>query len=108
MQGTEDLSPDEHANNMVRLSECAKASLYPPQGEILNNFNNLNRENKEKGSKNVSIIDQAYIMVSGQVEQGLQDKIISGQYVDFSKLLPRDRVLLLDDSKMEDQSAIKT
>ena len=78
-----------------------KASLYPPQGEIFNNYNNLNVANKDIGRKDVSVMDQDYIVVSGHVEQALQDKIVTGQYIDFAKLFPKDRVMSLDDSNME-------
>ena len=31
----------------------------------------------------------------------MQNRIISGEYVDFGKLIPRDRILAEDDARME-------
>ena len=96
------MDPAEHAANMVRLLERAKASLFPPQGEQLHlNINNLNVPAEVVPDKDISLMDQDYIVVSGQIDQALQERIIPGEYVDFSKLLPKDRVSTLDDDKLE-------
>ena len=100
-QQEEDEMPQEQGDKMVRLSERAKASLFPPQCQNLQNNLNANYTSKQFVPKDVTLIDQDYVVVSGHVDPALQEKIVSGQYVDFGKLLPKDRVSALDDSRME-------
>ena len=45
-------------------------------------------------------IDNNYIIMGGHLDQAIQDKIKKGEYVDFARLLPRDRVVQ-DDHRME-------
>ena len=83
----------------MRLSERAKVSLFPPQGEMTN-FNNLNVTEKSVGWKDINLMDQDYVVVSGHVDETMCERIISGQYINFSKLLPKDRITNSDE-KME-------
>ena len=46
-------------------------------------------------------MDQDYLLVSNHVDQVTQQKIIRGEYVDFGKLLPKDKVLMEEDGRME-------
>ena len=87
---------------MVRLAEHAKASLMPPRGETNFDLNNLNLIDKPVNiNKSMSVMDQDYIVVSGHVDQAIRERITSGQYIDFSKLLPKDRIQSLKDGRME-------
>ena len=97
----EDEMPQKQGDKMVRLSERGKVSLFPPQGENLQNNLNANYTNKQLVPKDVTLIDQDYVVVSGHVDPALQEKIVSGQYMDFGKLLPKDRLSALDESRME-------
>ena len=45
-------------------------------------------------------IDDNYIIMGGHLDQAIQDKIKKGEYVDFARLLPQDRVVQ-DDHRME-------
>ena len=40
-------------------------------------------------------------MVGNHVDTTTKEKIIKGDYVDFSKLIPKDRILAEEDSKLE-------
>ena len=91
-----DPSPEEQAAHMVRLSERAKANMLPPKGEIPNDLNRQSGDN----FRFIAQMDQDYIIVGAHIEEALQQKIIKGQYVDFSKLLPKDK-LVEDDGCME-------
>ena len=46
-------------------------------------------------------IDESFLMVAAHLEQNVLDKIIQGEYVDFSKLIAKDRVLLEEDNRMQ-------
>ena len=49
----------------------------------------------------VAKIDQDYLSVGSHVDQVTQEKIKRGEYVDFSKLLPKDKVVVEEDSRLE-------
>ena len=88
----EEVTPDEHAANMVQLSEQAKASLFLPQGEQLHlNINNLNVPSKVIPDKDISIMDQDYIVVSGHIGQALQDRIILANMWTSVSCFPRTK-----------------
>ena len=47
------------------------------------------------------MVDENYSLVAAHVDQSIRDKILNGEYVDFAKLLPRDRIGWHDDNRME-------
>ena len=97
-----DMGLEEIGDNNVRLAEKAKAAMYPPKGEQnLNNFDLIQLQKTNNFNKDLSLIDQDYIVVSGHVDSLLQQKIAQGDYVDFSKLLPKDKILVEEDDRME-------
>ena len=72
----QEIKPEDHALDMVRLAEHAKASLMPPRGETNFDLNNLNLIDKLVNiNKSVSVMDQDYIVVSGHVDQAIQERI---------------------------------
>ena len=50
---------------------------------------------------NIFDIDQEYLVIGGHIDSALQQKIIDFEYVDFARLLPKDRVTNLDDHRFE-------
>ena len=46
-------------------------------------------------------MDQDYLVVGNHIDEVTQEKIRSGQYIDFSKLIPKDRILTEDEGRME-------
>ena len=46
-------------------------------------------------------MDQDYIVIGAHIDKNTQQKIISGQYVDFSKLIPKDKILVEKDGRMQ-------
>ena len=102
------ITPELQGHNMTRLAEKAMASLFPPQGEMKNLDINSGVNKVQKGVvpipdqfKYVAQMDQDYAVVGAHIDDTTQEKIKLGQYVDFSKLLPRDKILTEEDSHME-------
>ena len=93
-QTTKELTPDDHAAHMVQLSEKAKANMFPPKGET-----NLNLDDGK--FRFIAQMDQDCNIVGAHIDEMMQQKIEKGMYVDFSKLLPKDRILIEDDGRME-------
>ena len=82
----------ERTDQVIKDATAAKAKIFPPKGKALCQTGNF---------KFVAKIDQDYLSVGSHVDQLTQEKIKKGKYIDFSKLLPKDRVLLEEDSRME-------
>ena len=84
---------------MVREAENAKARIY----EVAGNENFAHQYTDHNDLLNnqrvhAMIIDEGYKTVASHVEESLRIRIISQEYIDFSKLLPRDR--MEDDGKL--------
>ena len=48
-----------------------------------------------------AMMDEDYLFIGGHIEEAMKAKIINGEYVDFSKLLPRERMYSEDENKLE-------
>ena len=80
---------------MIREAERAKANIFPQQGnELLNSISN-------QASRAIAQIDEEYMVIGGHMDETAQAKISQGEYVDFTKLLPRDRIVVEEDDRME-------
>ena len=82
-------TPEKHADDMIQEAERAKANIFPQQGES-NRF-----------SPPVFKIDQDYMAVEAHLDEGIKRKIVQGEYVDFGRLIPNDRVVAEEDNRME-------
>ena len=82
----------ERTDQVIKDAEAAKAKIFPPKGKALCQMGIF---------EFVAKIDQDYLSLGSHVDQLTQEKIKKGEYVDFSKLLPKDRVLVEEDSRME-------
>ena len=74
-------------------AEASKARLYGTPG---NQFIPHSPINKQQAAS----VDENYMMM-GHIDDGLRNKIINHEYVDFAKLLPKDRLTAIDDHRME-------
>ena len=81
------MSAEEKAERMIREAEEAKTKLFALTGKI-------NRSDY----KFTAEIDEDYSVIGGHVDGNLQQKIIKGEYVDFGRLIPRDRLINEDES----------
>ena len=76
----------EKAEREILNAEAHKARQLPTTGKPL---------------EFTALIDQDYLVVGGHVDQAMQEKIINSEYIDFGKLLPKDRILAEEDSRLE-------
>ena len=84
------MTPDEKAKKYVVDAEAARAKvLLADPGKATREF------------EFIAKIDEDYLVVGGHVDELTQSKIIKGEYVDFGKLLPRDKILTEEDGRME-------
>ena len=48
-----------------------------------------------------AMVDENFLLVAAHVDEGTRKKITEGGYVDFAKLIPRDKVLEEEDGQMQ-------
>ena len=92
-QEVELLTADERVPNMIQQAEAAKARMFATTG------NDSSQINKNIISP-TAIVDEGYIVVGAHLDEAMVNKIKVGDYVDFGKLIPRDR-MIDDDGRME-------
>ena len=79
------------AVEMVHEAEVSKAVMFATQGN--DKFSQL--------PINATSYDENYQIVGANLDPSIRNKIINHEYVDFSQLIPKDRVYSQDDHRME-------
>ena len=90
---------EEISSRMLREAEDSAARVYDVPGNNLENYvdnqlTEMRREVQVGGIPHTELsclIDEDYMLVANHLDETLKAKIIANQYVDFSKLLNRDR-----------------
>ena len=72
---------------MIREAEQSKARIYGPTGR--------------KFSCTDDKIDDDYLTVAAHLDTAICDKIVKGEYIDFAKLIAKDKIINDEDSRME-------
>ena len=84
----------ERADNIIRESEVAKIRILSTPGNktrlLVNNDCN-DHFFRNTVMQNSSCMDENYLVISGHIDTSLREKIIKGDYVDFAKLLPKEK-----------------
>ena len=104
-----EISPESRSNKIIRDAEGGKAKMYELPGEFRNflafeqqpQFNEDLGLDFKKEFVHSSMVDESYQLVGSHLDQNMQDRIIQGEYVDFSRLIPKDRILTADDNRYE-------
>ena len=78
----QEIPPEVHAENQIREAERGKAQM-----------------NRQALLHSV-LVDENYLVVAAHVDDLTKQKILQFEYVDFSKLLPHDRVLQEEDQRL--------
>ena len=115
------------ADDIIRQSEASKARILDPTGrnvQILPNpnnpphnintrrvqiddgyesdeYENLGRDghnNLMVSHDHPSVVDENYLVIGNFVDEHIKLRIENGEYVDFSRLLPRDRLVIEEDN----------
>ena len=76
----------------LRRSEQGKARIYSIPGK---NYT------PEKEKIQSVLVDEDYLVVGSHIDQAMKLKIAAGEYVDFTKLMPKDKVVNEEDVRIE-------
>ena len=114
LPGNPELTPEERAEKIIQEGELVKAKIFPPKGEVFNHsilqHNNvpLNLTQSPEILQQSAIpfelvakVDYDYLIIGGHIDENMRQKIVKGEYIDFSKLIPRDKMLTDDDHRLE-------
>ena len=77
------------------MAEAGKAKILPIPG---NTDTNLDVNNKFVHS---AMVDDGFQLVAVHVDEGVKQKILKEEYIDFALLLPKDRISTAEDGRME-------
>lgn len=83
------------AKEMVRDAEVSKARIY----DVPDKENDLSSHNRVVYHS--SLLDEDYLLVGNYLDDNTRHKIGNAEYVDFAKLVPKDRVANEDNQRME-------
>ena len=86
-----EMTPKQQADKFIREAESAKARILGTQGKTEQTFD-LNKKFVHS-----AMVDEDYLLVASHVDSVTYNKIVQGEYVDFAKLIPKDKILQEDD-----------
>ena len=112
------LKPEQRAERMIREAEAARARVLEVPGR--ENYHNFfdehvksalrHQENNQQTSGNVefwnnqyihsSMADEDYMILGGHIDEITRRKIYNCEYIDFGKLLARDRFSSEEDQRL--------
>ena len=82
------------AQRMIKEAETTHSRMTATKGEC-------ELQPNLTGFLHSAFVDEEYMVIGSHIEDSICKKIINHEYVDFAKLLPRDRVGIEDDQRME-------
>ena len=91
------ITPEQRADERIRDAEMNKTVVFPTSGKVPSN----NVPGIIKQFAHTALIDEEYITVGNHVDEVTLSKIKKGDYVDFGKLIPKDRILAIEENRME-------
>ena len=86
------LTLEQRADQKIKDAELSKAAVFPPSGKFPC-FSNSQ-------FMNTAMMDEDYITVGSHIDDVTINKIKKGEYIDFGKLIPRDRILIEEENKL--------
>ena len=97
----------DHAEDKIREAEASKAQMFRTPGK--DNFYeryydvvDLDQEASPPFPQHYSLmVDENYLVIGAHLDGAIQNKIINNEYVDFSRLITKDRLTKEDDHCME-------
>ena len=98
-------TPVQRAEQMIREAESAKARMLDVTG--MNEFYNTQIGSDSQRLLHTSLIDESYSCVDSHVDDTTRQKIENNEYVDFARLLSRNRITELENRDRMQQFVTK-
>ena len=86
---------------MVKEAESARAQMIATPGKQARSPN-FRRDSVQGAQVHRSTeLDEEYLVVGGHVDEALRVKIVNFEYIDFARLLLKDKILKSEDNRLE-------
>ena len=89
-----DMTPEDRAARMVRQADSARAKIFNVSGKT-----DFPHENS--GLIHSVLVDERYLSVASHIDVGLKNKIVKGEYINFARLLPMDKVTKQGEQRLQ-------
>ena len=87
------LDPEDRAEQLIREAEENKMKIYGTPGKA-----EIDIENQFVHS---AMVDETFTIVASHLEESTIEKIGKGEYIDFAKLIPKDRIKVEEETEMK-------
>ena len=94
----------EEAKRLLLRVEKAKETMYSIPGKPILDVDSqkgMFRLLEANDMLMSALVDEDYTAVENHIDEVTRQKIISGQYIDLAKLIPKDKVAIRNDARME-------
>ena len=81
------MTPQQRAEQMIKDAENAKARIMNTPGNSHCKPIDINREFVHS-----VMVDESYSVIAAHIDEATYDKIIQCKYMDFAKLIPKDKI----------------
>ena len=100
------MEPPNPVSEMVRQAERSRARIFDVPGKVApteySQFqHDLGKLLSSQELIHSVMVDEDYLVVGTHVDDQTKHKIILGEYVDFSRLIPKNRIISEEDNRME-------
>ena len=95
-QPVSNLMPEEKAERLIQEAEKSKGQIFANTG----NYKKFDVVAAKEMIHSV-LVDEEYSSVGSHLDEATVNKIKRGEYVDFAKLLPRDRLSIEEDNHLQ-------
>ena len=96
---------ESQGRQTIREAEDGKANMIATPGNFGNNYDYHGQCRETIPFANhkhpATIVDENYMVVGMHIDDSIKKKIINHEYVDFARLLSKDRVFCEEDNHME-------
>ena len=89
------VTPDDEADKLITDAEAGRGKIFGATGKL--QFNTDYARNMIHSV----LVDEEYTSVGAHLDEQMISKIRKGEYVDFSKLLPRDKIVVEEDHRLQ-------
>ena len=86
-------TPEDRAAKIIREAEASRARIFQTPGKDMNFLTSQFAHS--------SLVDESFLLVAAHVDESTKIKIAAGEYVNFSKLLPRDKILVEEETHLQ-------
>ena len=95
-----DMIPEDHdernvidqTDEIIREAEASKARILATPGKCYHRPTVLNDHfNGGSATQHSSLVDENYLVIGGNIEPSLHEKIVQGEYIDFARLLQKSK-----------------